>query len=316
MADPNPINPDNSEPEVARLTRMDLNVLVHLQVLLEERSVTRAATRIGLSQPAMSHSLGRARRLLGDDLLTRVGTALELTPRGRALIGPLTRVLREVSTEILDQPGFVPATSTRRFRISATSSTVTIVLPPLLRHIADRAPGVSIQAEPDVRHSDELLGLPDLDLALMADGLPSSLARERLYNDRWVVVVATDNEAVDGALTVAHLRSLPHVVYESQGGRIPPYAVMDTMGINRTVWARSHDFLTIPLLVPGSPALAVIQERVARRFASAGLVRTFPLPIAAPPLGIDMVWNPRLAQDPARRWLRDQLIASVERSAP
>jgi DNA-binding transcriptional LysR family regulator len=299
--------------EIAQLSRVDLNLLVHLQVLLQERSVTRAAARIGLTQPAMSHSLNRCRRLIGDELLTRVGTGLELTPRGRALLGPLTRLLQELTTEVLDRPGFRPDSSRRRFRISATSSTTVVVLSPLLDRLAEQAPGVSLQVVTSPQLIEDLAAHPDIDLVLLPDALATPLSRERLYTDEWVAVVAPGNPAVAREVTVEHLRTLPHVVFEADGMRIPPYSVMDSLGIERTVRARCNDFLSLPLLVASSGALAVIQRRIAHRFEGGGLLRVFSLPIDVPPLGIDMVWNPRLAQDPARTWLRDQLRATIPR---
>ncbi|MBZ3900386.1 LysR family transcriptional regulator [Streptomyces griseiscabiei] len=310
MEAPSPAEGENGS-EIARLSRVDLNLLVHLQVLLEERSVTRAAARIGLTQPAMSHSLNRCRRLIGDDLLMKVGTTLELTPRGRALLGPLRRLLHAMSSEVLDRPGFVPAVSRRRFRISASSSTIAVVLGPLLRLLDENAPGVSLQVVTSPQLIEDLSSHPDLDLVLLPDGLATPLPRERLLNDEWVAVLAPDNAAVTGDLTVDHLRELPHVVFENADMRIPPYSVMDALGIDRQVRARCHDFLSIPLVVASSKALAVVQKRIALRFQEAGLVQVFPLPIVVPPLGIDMVWNPRLAHDPACAWLREQLLRAV-----
>ncbi|MEV7389175.1 LysR family transcriptional regulator [Streptomyces sp. NPDC091215] len=296
---------------IAQLSRVDLNLLVHLQVLLEERSVTRAATRVGLTQSAMSHSLNRCRRLIGDDLLTRVGTALELTPRGRVLLGPLRRLLHGLSREVLDWPGFVPETSRRRFRVSASSSTTAVVLGPLLSLLAECAPGVSLQVVTSPHITEDLSAHPDVDLVLLPDALATPLPRERLYNDEWVAVVASGNRTVTGELTAEHLRTLPHVVFEWADMRISPYSVMDSLGIHRLVRARCNDFLSIPWAVASSDALAVVQRRIALRFEEAGLVRVLSLPVPVPPLGIDMVWNPRLAHDPARNWLREQLLSAV-----
>lgn len=296
---------------LARLARVDLNLLVALQVLLEERSVTRAAQRVGLSQPAMSHALKRCRQLLGDELLTRVGVGLELTPRARNLLPSLTRLLHQVAGEVLAQPGFVPGESTRRLCISVTSTTAVLVVPPLMRQLAVVAPGISVQVVPALTHGEQLVDRPGIDLLLLPDGLPSPLPRERLYNDRWVLVGAPDNDAFRNGLTAAELGEHPHVIFERDGQRTPPYALLDSLGIQPRVRIRAHDFLLIPLLLEATDLIAIIQERIARRFAAAGLVLVRPLPIEASPFGVDMVWNPRLAQDPVRPWLREELRRAV-----
>lgn len=297
---------ETGDADIVQLGRADLNLLVHLQVLIQERSVTRAAARLDLTPSAVSHSLSRCRKLVGDELLIKVGTSLEATPRARALLAPLTRVLREINTEVLTPPGFAPETSTRRFRIGMTSTTSSVVLPPMLARLSTRAPHVTIQTGPLPSRYD-LLDEPDVDVILLPDGLPTSLSRERLYDDRWVAVVAYGTE-VGERITEDDLRRLPHVVFDAGGRRTLPYSIMGSLGIDVEVQAQMRDFVTIPMVVAETGAMAIIQERVARKFEAAGLLRVFELPVAVPRLGIDMVWNPRFADDPACLWLREQLV--------
>ncbi|MDX6740626.1 LysR family transcriptional regulator [Actinocorallia sp. A-T 12471] len=309
----------DAEPSgLAHLQGVDLNLLVHLYALLEEQSVTRAAGRVGLSQPAMSHSLARCRKLLGDELLVRAGSGQGLVPtaRGRELVPVLGRLLRTVEGDVLGRPGFDPATSRRRFTLAATSATLMTVLPPLLRELATAAPGVSVHTVPSPPRTDDLADRPDVDLALVADVLPSTLPRERLYEDRWVAVVAATHPRADDGVTVEDLARYPHLAFEEAALVTPPYVAMAAEGLRPRMLLTSHDFLAIPLLLPGTDCVAVVQERLTARLGGADLLRTFPLPFPVAPLGIDMVWNPRAAQDPACVWLRTHLRTAVRPQNP
>jgi DNA-binding transcriptional LysR family regulator len=307
------VTPDAGS-DITSLARVDLNLLVPLQLLLEERSVTRAAIRMGLSQPAMSHALARCRKVLGDELLIRVGTALEPTVRGRSLLEPLRRILREVTRDVLARPEFDPTTSTRRFRVSATSSTALVVLPPLLTLLEREAPGVSIQLMPALDRGDDLIDMPEIDVVLLADRVPSALPRESLYTDRWVVVAAKDNPMTRDGVTLETLATLPHIIFEiTEGIHIQPYSALAGMGVWPKVRLRSHDFGLLPTLVGSTGCVAIVQERLARLYADAGLIDTFPLPVEALSLSLDLLFNPRFAQDPACAWLRGQLRRAVGR---
>lgn len=304
---------DERGPAVSPLAGVDLNLLVPLHALLTECSVTRAAARVGISQPAMSHALRRCRALLRDELLIRVGSSMEPTPRARRLVGPLTAVLASIDDSVLDRAGFVPAATTRTFRISATSTTALVVLPPLLRRLRRLAPGAVLHSEPSVTPGEKLVDQPGIDLALLADAVPTDLHRQRLYTDRWVAVVATDHASVADAITLDQLATLPHVAFDTAPQRRPlaPYEALDRLGVQYTVRMQVHDFLLAPLVLAGSDLVACTQERAAWVLAAGGLVRILPLPLEVDPLGIDMVWDPRRVADLGALWLREQVVAAM-----
>lgn len=305
-------NTQDSASEIGSLARIDLNLLVPLYLMLEERSVTRAAARMGLSQPAMSHALARCRKVLDDELLFRVGTKLQPTDRGRTLLEPLRRLLGEVNHDVFNRPIFDPATSTRRFHIAATSSTALILLPGLLEGFAPIAPRVSIHLLPPLKNGDEILGMPEIDAAIVADQVSTTLRRERLYDDRWVVAAAPNNPHIGEAISLTTLSELPHVAYEAEGTLIAPYGALEEMGVRADVQLRSHDFAIIPTLVARSESIAIVQSRLAAVFEGTGLIRTWPLPFDGPVLGMDLIINPRFRHDPATLWLRSQLRRSIQ----
>lgn len=297
--------------EIGSLARIDLNLLVPLYLMLEERSVTRAAARMGLSQPAMSHALARCRKVLDDELLFRVGTRLQPTDRGRTLLEPLRRLLGEVNHDVFDRPIFDPATSTRRFHIAATSSTALVLLPGLLAGFATVAPRVSIHLLPPLKNGDEILGMPEIDAAIVADRVSSTLRRERLYDDRWVVAASPNNPHIGDIMSLETLSEIPHVAYEVEGSLIAPYVTLEEMGVRVDVQVRSHDFAIIPSLVSRTHSLAIVQSRLAHVFEGTGLIRTWPLPVDVPALGMDLIVNPRFRHDPATLWLRSQLKRAI-----
>ncbi|MTD56558.1 LysR family transcriptional regulator [Amycolatopsis pithecellobii] len=312
-----PIAVGSSSSGLDGLVAIDLNLLLPLRLLLEERSVTRAADRMGLSQPAMSHVLARCRKLFDDDLLVRVGKSLELTARGRDLIEPLTRVLHDLSRDVFARQDFDPATSTRSFRISATSPTAMVLLPRLLAGFEREAPLASLQLRPPIEHEDDLLDSPELDIAIAGEMVASQLPREPLYYDRWVVATAPDVRVAGNTISLEEFQSLPHIVFETtNGGRIPAYSLLDAAGITYTIRLRSHDFGLLPILLGQTACVALIQERLAVQFSRARLIRVFQPPVEIPPLRLDLIINPRFARDPARGWLRTQLrLAAVQPTA-
>jgi DNA-binding transcriptional LysR family regulator len=161
---------------------------------------------------------------------------------------------------------------------------------------------------PAIRETDALLRRPDVDLVLLPDVAPTSLPRERLYEERWVCVAAPDNPHIGERLDLATLARLPRVCYVSQGMSTHPDLTLEALGAAPGKRIEVEDFLVIPFLVQRSDRVAVLHEQVARRLATAADVCVHPLPAPVGSLGIDMVWNPRTEGDPACRWLRSLLV--------
>ncbi|MFC9503762.1 LysR family transcriptional regulator [Streptomyces sp. NPDC057002] len=293
------------------LHRVDLNLLPLLAALLEHRSVTRAAQAVGLTQPAMSNALRRLRRTLGDDLLVRVGRHYVLTERAGALAGPVTLILETAANQVLTPPTFDPATSKRTFRIAATSATALPFLPALSAMLAVSAPGVRLRLEPPEGSTDLTRRDATADVTLLPDTVPTTLPRERLYREDWVVVADANNDRIGATLTVDDLARLPHVVFEWEGGRVGAQQALARLLPDLVVQCVVFEFLMIPSMVSGTPMIALLQRRLARRLAAQHGLRVIESPIPLPPLGVDLVWNPRTAGDPGRTWLRKQLMRAV-----
>ncbi|MEV0693695.1 LysR family transcriptional regulator [Streptomyces sp. NPDC050388] len=287
-----------------RLASVNLNLLVPLLALLEERSVTRAAERVGLSQPAMSHALTRMRRLLGDDLVVRQGTGLTLTPRALELIAPLRSAL-EQTAHIVNFPCFDPATDRRVITIAMTTSTAFVVGPRLARLIAERAPHATLRLRTITVPTEATFTDKGVDVVLLSEGHFSPYPRERLYDDRCVVVASPDTPPEASALDL--LTTQPHVVVDTDR-RVFPYSVLDEKGITYRVGQLSSDFLLVPFLVARAGGVALLRYRVAAAMQALAELRIEEFPFPLPGLGMDMVWNPRLADQYFMEWLRALLF--------
>ncbi|MEU5843669.1 LysR family transcriptional regulator [Rhodococcus sp. NPDC047139] len=300
--------PDHpADPDLPRLASVNLNLLVPLLALLEERSVTRAAARVGMTQPAMSHALGRMRRLFGDELVVRQGSGLVLTPRALELIVPLREVLRHTA-RVVDFPGFDPARDARTITLAMTNSTAFVVGPELTRLLAARAPHATVRIRTFIEPHPSDFTDEGVDAVLLSQAFAAPYPRERLYENRWVVIAHPDTDPDASALEL--LASIPHVTYDARQ-RVAPYAALDAAGVRYRIGRLVSDFLLVPHLVGRAGGVAVHTYRVARQMGRQMPLRIeeFPLPVA--PLGVDVVWNPRLADSEFIAWLRSILVEAI-----
>jgi len=283
------------------LSSFDLNLLLALDALLDEASVTRAARRVGLSQPAMSHALGRLREHLDDPLLVRAGRGMTTTPKGEALREPLRRLLGDLD-RLLDEEGdFEPATSTRTFHLTCPDL-LAATLPDLLAAMSADAPSVRL----DVRSP------PGPDLADVALGpAPTEgpdLVVRALGRVSWAVIGRADHPAFRGRLTVAKWTRYPHV--QIRTGSAGPGFVDDALaaaGVERTIGLRVPAFLVAPEIVARTDYLFTgvreLVEPIADRLGLA--LRRPPVPI--PDVPVAAMWHARMQADPGHRWFRGRV---------
>lgn len=287
-----------------RLASVNLNLLVPLLALLEERSVTRAAERVGLSQPAMSHALTRMRRMLGDELVVRQGSGVTLTPRAVELLEPLRAALQQTA-RVVNLPHFDPATDRRVITVAMTTSTAFVVGPRLARLLAERAPHATLRVRTFTVPTEATFVEQGVDVVLLSEGHHAPHPRERLYDDRLVVVASPDSPPEADALTL--ISTQPHIVVDTRR-RVFPYAELEERGIPYRVGLLSSDYLLVPFLVARAGGVALLRHQVATAMRELSDLRIEEFPFPLPGLGIDMVWNPRLADQPFLRWLRELLL--------
>jgi DNA-binding transcriptional LysR family regulator len=301
----NPRITERDESTLAMLASVNLNLLVPLMALLEEKSVTLAADRVGLSQPAMSHALKKIRALLGDELLVRQSSGMELTPRALELMEPLTRALHQAAT-LVSASGFTPLTDRRTVTIAMTTSTAFVLAGPLSLLLAERAPNMTLKIKTGNLTAPSVFTDDGVDATLLTETLPSPHPRERLFDDRWVVISSPGVELPQDPRTLVETQ--PHIVFEDPLRRLGSYLALDQAGITYRTAMRVTDYLLVPYLVARSHAVAMHRLQVTLELAdslSLG-VSEFPIPIQT--IGVDLVWNPWLVDEEFKAWLRQALF--------
>lgn len=296
------------------LRGIDLNLLVVLNALLSERSVSRAGQRIGLSQSATSAALARLRDMFGDPLLVRAGRGLTLTQRAEDLILPVREILRQVEQMVLSRPAFDPRSDARTFSISASDYATLVLLVPFIRELARDAPAVRVNLLPRARDPAQLLHVDQADIViepreLFGDAKASSLP---LFSDRWLCAVDRANpHAPAERFTWAQYLKLPHLVYGIGPDRQLNLADqhLARMDIKRRIEVSVESFLLVPFLLQGTQLVSLVLERVARLLAGTTNVRMLEPPQALPDIHEAMFWHPRHTTDPGHRWLRERLCA-------
>jgi DNA-binding transcriptional LysR family regulator len=292
----------------------DLNLLIVFDAVMQERSVTRAGSRIGLSQPAMSHALSRLRYMLKDELFVRTPEGMVPTPRAEMLAQPLRNALSEMQLA-LEPAVFDPAASDRRFTVAVNNYAAIVLAAPLVGVVSAAAPGVRIDLHPSgTLDIAERLDRGDFDLALGSTDSPGArFSAEPLLDDRFVVVMRRGHPASKGKLSAAAWATLPYL--EISSSREDTDFVdrwFAERGLGRRIAMRAP-YLCVAALLVQSDLAVILTRRTAQE-----LVRNRPLQLLEPPYNAPqvrtlMLWHRRLEQHPAHRWLRD-VILSVTRS--
>ena len=293
------------------LANLDLNLLVTLDALLDQRSVSRAAEQIGVSQPAVSAQLARLRRHFGDELLARFGNQYRLTPLATQLRGRVRTAVTGVERVFAAEPDFNPATTSREFSLVMSDYAVGVLGRPLASALAEQAPNARLRFIPNTSNlvDNALQAMTGIDLLVMPHGFTDGLSHRDLHRDVWVCVVSADNDAVGDRLTVDDLSSLPWVVsYHGPTAATPAARQMRMLGIELRVQVITENFLTVPALVAGTDRIALLQRRLAVGVPAELGVRVMACPIELGPLVEAIWWHPMYDEDPEHRYLRDLLI--------
>lgn len=294
-----------------RLEKLDLNLLVALDALLQERGVSLAADRLHLSQSATSGALARLREYFRDDLLVVSGRSMALTPRAEDLVDPVRAVIEQIRATIMVAEPFDPATSDRTLAIMATDYIFEILIRPAVVAWATEAPGVKFELVPIVEHPVEALQRGRADLLIGIDNVvstehPSAL----LYTEDFVIAGWQENPALAGPLTLDVYEQLGHVAvrfgqatssYEATAARL-------RSGLRR-VEVIAPSFMSVGGLLVGTHRIATIHRLLALRMAEFLPLKLVELPFELPPVREMAQWSSRGANDPAVAWLVARLTA-------
>jgi DNA-binding transcriptional LysR family regulator len=300
------------------LQQFDLNLLVALDALLTDKSVTRAGARMNLSQSAMSGTLARLRDVFHDELLIPVGRGMVLTPLAQELVEPLRDLLQQVRSTLATRPRFNAATSDRHFSISVSDYVASVLIVDLLRVVTAVAPSITFELRSVGARAGEDLDRVTVDFVIAPEGYVSPAhSREVLFEDTHTCIAWADNPQVGSTVTIDQYLSLGHVVVRvSEDGVNYDERILRTMNCHRRVEVVTPSFDLAPHLVVGTERIATVATRLALKYAGLLPIKLLPLPIEMPPMAEMLQWHRAHDHDPAHIWLRAQMRQAVAALAP
>jgi len=296
---------------VLRLADLDLNLLVTLDVLLQERHVTRAAARLGTTQSTLSSALGRLRTFLEDPLLVRTAGGMMPTPRALALQPALHTALEDLSRALEGHEAFDPGTSKRTFVIAATDYPQFVLAGPLMADLRRKAPGVSLDIHSiSKRFPWEELASGDLDLVVAGrTQTPTGLQSRLLFRDELVCLLRRDHPALDLPFDLEAYLALSHVEAHPIEGPTLADTLLARQGRARSISLCLPQFLVAPFVVMATDLCFTVARRIAEPFAAAHPLTIRPFPLESPHVSVRAYWHRRVQDAPAHRWLRGQLLS-------
>ncbi|MGV9715030.1 LysR family transcriptional regulator [Rhodococcus pyridinivorans] len=292
------------------LRRVDLNLLVVLEVLLSERNVTRAARRLNMSQPATSTALARLRKLFDDPLLVKSGRTLRPTVRAQAIVEPLREVLRTLERSVLAAPGFDPATDSRTFTIMTGDYAAITLLRLLVR--GSTPAGIRFDLLPFNGAGLDAFRRFEIDLAVLPEHVLESpefesCRRQVVLTDRLVGAVWSGHPYTGTKLTREVLGRYPLLSYAQYSDDTNLGRALLRAGAVAQVGATSGNLAVLPYALENTCMVTFLPERLARHLAEMAFLRILEPTFQLPPLREFAVWHAERDADPAHAWLRAQL---------
>ncbi len=292
------------------LSTIDIRLLLVFEALMRERSVSRAAEDVGMSQPAVSRALNMLRQMLKDELFVRSPGGMMPTAQARDLAPPIREVLARLQA-IFEPASFVPATSTRTFRLAVSDHCATLVLPALGERVRREAPGIRLRIRPR-RHVTVIgeLDMGEIDFALgIALDLPSRIVQQILFSEPYVCVMRPGHPLAAKRLRFEDYIAAQHLAVTHTGESIQAVDVhLRTEGTKRRVALTINQALLAPEILARSDLLLTTHLRIARRVPAFADLHLAPLPIAIDPLPVKLSWHRDLAKHPAHLWLRRTIV--------
>ncbi len=293
------------------LGKLDLNLLVALDALLGERSVTRAALAVGVSQSAMSHTLSRLRTTFADELLTRAPDGMRPTPRALALLAPMRAALAQIQDLTSAPATFDPATADVTFSLGIPDSTEVLLMPQLVARLQSVAPGVKLLLHTTNRQrilEDLDSGRVDLGIGVFEEG-QTHHKRRILNKESYLCVFNAELVGVTPPISLEDYVRLPHLLtslVESAHGVVDE--ALAKLGLTRTIALTSPRFNAMPFVVRQAPVVATMHSRLARFFGESMGLAVSPAPIELPDVSISMIWHSSNDRAPGQRWLRETIL--------
>ncbi|MFJ1845999.1 LysR family transcriptional regulator [Streptomyces sp. NPDC088146] len=304
------------------LRSLNLNLLLHLDALLSQRSVSGAAEKLELSQPTVSSALARLRRHFGDPLLVRQGNGYELTPLAVNLRPLVSDAIAGNKRVFMSQAEFDPLAAHREFTVLASDFWLEVMGPATSRLLSEQAPSASIRFElpRDFQLEAPMEGLRNVDGALAPRGALHGPPHLELLSTEWRCVVGADNPRVGDVLDLDTLAALPWAVFADRSSTADHFTsiVMRQVrlsGLTPRVEVSAGTFSAVPAFVRGTDRVAVVHRSLAEHAARTMGLRVFTPPFPTNPLELAFWWHPHHGHDRGHQWLRKQLRTAAEHVA-
>ncbi len=302
------------------LRRLDLNLLLLLDALFEERNVTAVAKRLQLSQPTVSFSLNKLRAFFEDELFIRTATGMQPTDRALRLQDPVHRVIQTIRTEVLRPTAFDPSTVERMFTLSMSDLGELVILPPLMERLRRLAPRVtlrSVSIPPEDLSAALANGEVDLAIGYFPDLKGAALYQQALFEHPFVCLAGRDHPTIGDRLTLAEFLEAEHIVV-SQAGRSQEIfeKAMQERGLSRRIMLRSPHFMSVPLLIATSNLIAIVPRALGVSYAGLCPLKLLEPPLEIPLIQIKQFWHRRAHEDAAVAWMRELSAALFLRNDP
>jgi DNA-binding transcriptional LysR family regulator len=296
------------------LRGLNLNLLVALDALLGERSVTAAGKKLHLSQSTMSIALARLRKHLGDPILVPLGRSMVLTDLGRELEKPVRQLLLQIEATMREREAFDPGLSVRNFRIAASDYSIYLLLLDVRRRFDQIAPHISLEILPVVHETLHSFEQGEVDLLILPDRYRlKSCQHHVLFRDRLVCIAARANENIGPRITLPQFRTADHVLFQPDPGHV--------IAVDR--WLRKRyrfvpsvklcvpTYSLVPMAVAGTSRIASIPERLAGLYCTMLPIRIVEPSFPMPPIIEVMQWHQSRSADPGLTWLRSLLVEAA-----
>jgi len=300
------------------LRQMDLNLLVALDALLTERSVTRAGRRLHLSQSAMSGMLSRLRHAFRDELLVRVGRSFEPTPFAQSITDAVGDCVRQIEYLLNSRIEFDPRTEVRTFTIAASDYAASLLVAPLLIRLESFGSSISVSFSVIDLEEVDRVARGEIDFAIAPPPVPApedtpflDFPSCDLFTDRWICAVSSDHPTIDHTITEEQFLAASHVTYHPSGSKYGsmPDIYLEHLGITRKVAAMTESLALAPFLIRGTKSISVIPERVGKLMQTTyGGIKLIEPPFPFPPLVEKMFWSALYDSSEPHQWLREQLV--------
>ncbi|QIA54570.1 LysR family transcriptional regulator (plasmid) [Pantoea agglomerans] len=295
--------------------KYDLNLLPVLLVMMEERNVTRAAERLGITQPALSNALNRLRETLNDPLFIRERYGMRPTPKAEQLAQVVGAALSSIDKVILGQQDFDPLNATRLFTLAPNSYVEFIMMPAIVARLRSCAPGIRLRLTPfgnDVTETGVISGNTDMVLGRIVEP-PDNLVVQHLINEGLACVIRADHPLVGENLSAEQYEQLKHVNVLPPGRmRAGLYQALEQRGLRRQVAVSVTHFLAVPEMIAVTDYCATLPRLICQHLSRDQRLRIVPAPVDLGTFPVEMGWHARYRDDPAHRWFRTLITETAQ----